>query len=121
LWFQEKEFQNKLLALSKLVANATAALVLQAKGVASQTKDPSQQNQVRPGGVHMRPGGVQLQADGVNVWPGGGQVQAAAAQDLGPTYPPLRSTPSTSLTGRMNSFSFHFYDSRPFDNLVRED
>ncbi len=39
-------FQDTLLALAKAVANATAALVLKAKGVASRTDDQATQNRV---------------------------------------------------------------------------
>ena len=40
------EFQDTLLALAKAVANATAALVLKAKGVASKADDQAVQNRV---------------------------------------------------------------------------
>ena len=39
-------FQDTLLALAKAVANATAALVLKAKGVAGQTTNQDDQNKV---------------------------------------------------------------------------
>ncbi|KAL8568329.1 hypothetical protein ACOMHN_040902 [Nucella lapillus] len=42
----DKAFQDALLSLAKAVANATAALVLKAKTVASTTDNPAQQNKV---------------------------------------------------------------------------
>lgn len=39
-------FQDMLLALAKAVANATAALVLRAKGVAAETQSQDDQNKV---------------------------------------------------------------------------
>lgn len=42
----DPRFQDALLALAKAVANATAALVLKAKTVASKTEDQEQQNKV---------------------------------------------------------------------------
>ncbi|XP_025081470.1 talin-1-like isoform X4 [Pomacea canaliculata] len=42
----DKAFQDTLLSLAKAVANATAALVLKAKTVASKTENPAQQNKV---------------------------------------------------------------------------
>ncbi|XP_070547100.1 talin-1-like isoform X3 [Ptychodera flava] len=42
----DPRFQDTLMALAKAVANATAALVLKAKNVASKTEDPQAQNRV---------------------------------------------------------------------------
>ncbi|XP_064644928.1 talin-1-like isoform X16 [Lineus longissimus] len=42
----DKAFQDTLLGLAKAVANATAALVLKAKGVAGKVEDQAQQNKV---------------------------------------------------------------------------